>query len=325
VAYSFVIRNRKFSALLAGQIISLLGDVVFGAAIAWYVLNLTGKATSISYLTIALVVPNLLFSFVAGPIVDRWDRRRIMITSSLVQFGVLLFIPALYSLGELSPVWIYLVVFVLGSASAFFIPARNAIMPQIFENKDDLTTANSIMNGCFESTRLSGYGVVAILSGILTVVGVSAVAINTATFDSVTFLVSALSILAMGSVASSLAKRRKEHSYATFRNDILEGWSYVWKNFVIRITMISSMLSNFFISIAIGFLVVYSKEALHTTFSGYALILAMNSVGTISGAFAVGKLHLRKHLGPALIASSVVAGAAVIALSPQNQLIAVPP
>jgi len=318
VGYSVVLRNRKFSALLVGQIISLLGDVILTAALSLFVFNLTKTATAISYLGIAIVVPNLLFSLFAGVVVDRWNRRIIMIMANLVSCLGLLFIPTLYKLGGLSLSLLYVIVFVWSSSSSFFIPARGAIMPQLFRNKDNLESANSLMNGAFEATRLIGFGI----SGVFII---AFTAIGAAALDSATFLISAVFILAMGTVAFPSRTSNKVNAVSGFLQDISEGLTYVWKHFVIRVVLISSMLGNFFISIGLGFTVVYAENALSTGALGYGILLAASSIGTVTGSLLVGKVKFRKHLGMTLVLTSILIGAAIISLSPQTSLAAAIP
>ncbi len=319
MGYSTVLANRKFDALLVGQVISLLGDVMLGAALSWFVFALTGTATSISYLSIAIVLPNLLFSLVAGVLVDRCNRRRLMIASDLVRCFALLLIPVMYHAGGLTLALLYMIVFIVGSASAFFLPARTAIIPQIFQDKDQLASANSFMNGMFEATRLIGFGISGIFIILFTAVGAAA-------FDSITYFASATAILLMGPIATHFRETGGEkNALNRFRGDLSEGLAYVWRNFVIRIVLVSSMLANFFISIGYGFTVVYAREALNTDALGYGILLAASALGTVTGSFIVGKVNFRKHLGMTLILSSIVMGAAIIALSPQKQLPAAVP
>jgi len=319
VGYSVVLGNRKFTALLVGQVISLLGDVILTAALSWFVFALEGTATAISYLAIATLLPNLIFSLFAGVVVDRSNRRRLMIASDVTRCFALILIPIVYRLGGLTLTLLYAIVFVWSSASAFFVPARSAIIPQIFQDKDQLTTANSLMNGCFEATRLIGYGI----SGVFIILFTS---VGAASFDSLAFAVSAISIVAMGSIAAPLrVKREKQSVLGVFHHDLSEGLAYVWKNFVIRIVLFTAMLGNFFIGIGYGFVVVYANDALHTNAVGYGVLLAANTVGTVVGSLLVGKVKFRQHLGMTLILSNLLMGGAVITLSLQTQLTAAIP
>lgn len=313
MGYSVVLGNRKFSALLVGQIISLLGDVILGVALYWYVYTSKGTATAVSYLSLAFVVPNLIFSLLGGPLVDRWNRRRIMMSSDLIRCIAILFIPILYQFGGLSLTALYLIVFVSGSASAFFLPARSAITPQLFHDRDQLTSANSLMNGAFEAIRTIGQGISGVVIYVVTTIGAAAL-------DSFTFLISAISILAMGTIATPKSEHDKQKGVRGVLADMSEGFAYVWKNFVIRIVLLSSLLGNFFITIGYGFSVVYAKDALSTNLLGYGILAAAVTVGTVSGSLLVGVVKFRKHLGRTLILSSILMGAAIVALSPQTSI-----
>ncbi len=319
MGYSVVIANRKFSALLVGQVISLFGDVILTTALSWFVFALAGTATAISYLSIAILVPNIFCSLVAGVVVDRSNRRRIMMASDITRCLALILIPIMYRLGGLTLSFLYLIVFVWSSASAFFLPARSAIIPQIFPDKSQLTSANSLINSFFEATRLIGYGISGIFIILFTAVGA-------ASFDSITFAISALAILSMGSIASPLRQmRQKQSTLSEFREDLTEGLNYVWKNFVIRIVLLTAMIGNFFIGIGYGFIVVYARQALHTNAVGYGLLLAASTIGTVTGSLLVGKVGFRKHLGMTLILSSIMMGIAIVSLSLQTQLAAAIP
>jgi predicted MFS family arabinose efflux permease len=225
----------------------------------------------------------------------------------------------MYRLGGLTLIFLYLIVFVWSSASAFFLPARSAIIPQIFPDKSQLTSANSLINSFFEATRLIGYGISGIFIILFTAVGA-------ASFDSITFAISALAILSMGSIASPLRQmRQKRNTLSEFREDLTEGLNYVWKNFVIRIVLLTAMIGNFFIGIGYGFIVVYARQALHTNAVGYGLLLAASTIGTVTGSLPVGKVGFRKHLGMTLILSSIMMGIAIVSLSLQTQLAAAIP
>lgn len=242
-----------------------------------------------------------------------------MIASDITRCFTLILIPIMYRFGGLTLSSLYLIVFVWSSAAAFFLPARTAIIPQIFPDKDQLTSANSLINSFFEATRLIGYAISGIFIIIFTAVGA-------ASFDSMTFAISALAILSMGSIASPLIRKtRRQGTLREFHKDLAEGLNYVWKNFVIRIVLLTAMFGNFFIGIGYGFIVVFARQALHTNAIGYGLLLGASTIGTIAGSLLVGKVGFRKHLGMTLILSSIIMGVAIISLSLQTQLAAAIP
>ena len=100
-----------------------------------------GSPLASSLVFVAAFIPNLVMSPIAGTLVDRWDRREVLIVSDLLRAAIVLLIPMAIVLNVLL---VYPLVFVMTSISIFFRPARAAILPQIVR-KDELVTANSAL------------------------------------------------------------------------------------------------------------------------------------------------------------------------------------
>ena len=133
--------NGSFTALWAGQLISLFGDRIHLVALAFVVLITTGSELASAFVFFAGFIPNLLFSPIAGTFVDRWDHKEVMIVSDLLRAATVLLIP----MAVVTNVFlVYPLVFLLTTISIFFRPARIAILPRIVE-KDELVTANSAL------------------------------------------------------------------------------------------------------------------------------------------------------------------------------------
>ncbi|MEO6207911.1 MAG: MFS transporter, partial [Candidatus Limnocylindrales bacterium] len=133
--------NGSFSALWAGQLVSLFGDRIHLVALAFVVLLTTGSELASAFVFFAGFIPNLLFSPIAGTFVDRWDHKEVMIVSDLLRAATVLLIP----MAVVTNVFlVYPLVFLLTTISIFFRPARIAILPRIVE-KDELVTANSAL------------------------------------------------------------------------------------------------------------------------------------------------------------------------------------
>ena len=85
--------NGSFTALWAGQLISLFGDRIHLVALAFVVLITTGSELASAFVFFAGFIPNLLFSPIAGTFVDRWDHKEVMIVSDLLRAATVLLIP----------------------------------------------------------------------------------------------------------------------------------------------------------------------------------------------------------------------------------------
>src|SRR5438034_9266503 len=126
---SLLRRNRNFRLLFFGQAISQLGDWFNAVAVYALLLDLTGSATAVAWMMIVQFLPVAVVGPLAGIVVDRANRRRLMIAADVVR-GVLIL--GLLIVRRSEDVWIaYVVMALTVSASAFFEPARTATIPNI--------------------------------------------------------------------------------------------------------------------------------------------------------------------------------------------------
>ena len=133
--------NGSFSALWVGQVISLFGDRVNQLALIAFVFEITDSPTAVAVTFLVSTIPNLIFSPVAGTLVDRWDQKQVLVVSDLLRAALVLLVPV----AVLINVWLaYPLVFLITTVSIFFRPARVAILPRIVD-EGDLLSANSAM------------------------------------------------------------------------------------------------------------------------------------------------------------------------------------
>jgi DHA3 family macrolide efflux protein-like MFS transporter len=137
-----IMRNESFRKLWVGQLISQFGDGFYWLAIMLGVSAITNKSVqAIGFVSMAFMLPQLPIGLFGSPIVDRVNRRKLMILAdSLRVVTTLLFIPA-YKFGWLPG--IYLLAMLQSSIAGFFIPAKNALIPQIVL-REDLLSANTV-------------------------------------------------------------------------------------------------------------------------------------------------------------------------------------
>ncbi len=160
VAYGQLLANRSFLALWLGQMISFIGDYFYWLAVPIMVERLTGSALLVGLSVITTALPMLFLGPVAGVFVDRWDRKRMMITADVLR--ALLVLPCLL-VRTPDQVWIYYVVgFLMSCVSRFFFPAQNAVLPLIVPDKSDLLAANGLMQmvqtvGLLAGPALAGF------------------------------------------------------------------------------------------------------------------------------------------------------------------------
>ncbi len=139
--YVRIALNGSFTALWAGQLVSIFGDRIHQVALATAVLVVTGSPLATALVFVAATLPNLFFGPIAGTFVDRWDHKQVLIVSDVLRAATVLIIPIAI---VTNIVLIYPLVFLLTTVSVFFRPARVAILPRIVR-EDELLTANSAL------------------------------------------------------------------------------------------------------------------------------------------------------------------------------------
>lgn len=183
-------KNPDFARLWLAQVISLFGDwfgtVVLAALVVEYSKDSELSGLAVSAFLLARLVPPLLFAPFAGVLVDRFDRKKLLIFSDVARTAV--FLLMLFVSGPETLWLLYVLVVIQFLLSAIFDPGRNAILPGVLERREDLVPANTL-GGVTWSVMLA---VGAIVGGVTaSLFG----AIPALVFDALTYLLSALLIM----------------------------------------------------------------------------------------------------------------------------------
>jgi MFS family permease len=142
IGYVELVRtNRNFRRLWIGNVVSLLGDWFNTLAIYALVAELTGSPMALGAVFIAKMLPWALASPIAGVLVDRFDRRRLMIASDLLRAVIVLGFLAVKPIGRVEVIFILAALQVV--VGAVFEPARGAAIPAITKH-NELLTANAL-------------------------------------------------------------------------------------------------------------------------------------------------------------------------------------
>jgi MFS family permease len=136
-----LLRQRNYALLWLAGLVSLVGDWVVVGALPFYVYERSGSPLATAGMLVALSLPHVLLGSVAGVFVDRWDRRRAMVACDVGRALALLPLLAVPATGA---IWlVYVVGFLEQSCSAFFGPAKGALLPRVVA-RDDLVSANAL-------------------------------------------------------------------------------------------------------------------------------------------------------------------------------------
>jgi DHA3 family macrolide efflux protein-like MFS transporter len=135
---------RTFFTVWAGQLVSVTGSTMSAFAVQFWIYSETGSVTSLAMVSLAFALPSVLVSPVAGALVDRWDRRRVMFAADTVAAVATLSLALLYAADTLELWHVFTAVAVIGLSNAFQEPAWLASIPLLVP-KAQLGRANGLV------------------------------------------------------------------------------------------------------------------------------------------------------------------------------------
>jgi len=267
--------------LWAARTVSQCGDIVNAVTLALLAYDLTGSGFGVSSVVVAEILPVLLLAPVAGALVDRLSRVRVMVTADLGRAGLV----TLLALSHQHLSVVLGVAFGLSVGTAFFSPAAGSALPAMVE-ESDLVAANS---GIWTAAVLCQI-VLAPAAGLLVVTfGFGwGFALNT-----VSYLASA-ALLRRLRLPRTVAVRRR------LLCDALEGARVLLADRLLRAMAIAQLLAALSAGATSALLVLYARQQLRTSASGYGTLLAAIGVGACLGPLLVLR-HVRNPRRPLLV------------------------
>ena len=227
--------NRNFYLLLSGQLVSQIGDKFHMLAVAFLVLKTTGSPAKMGLALFCSVFPNMLLGIISGAIVDRYNRKTIIVCADLVRGVVVLTLGVLYYLGALTFPVLLLAQVLISVCTAFFDPAIPAIIPQIVR-QDQLARANS-------RTQF--------VSGMAMIVGPALGGLTVAWAGYLpVFVINACSYLfsaAFESIIRIPAIKRTSSDRVRITDDIIEGCRYVYHRKSLTVILVMVGVIHFFV------------------------------------------------------------------------------
>jgi DHA3 family macrolide efflux protein-like MFS transporter len=313
--------NGSFSALWVGQLISLFGDRVNQIALLFFVFEITKSPLQVALTFVASNLPNLLFSPVAGALVDRWDQKQVLVVSDILRASLVLLVPVAISIN----VWLaYPIVFLITTVSLFFRPARVSILPRIVNDRE-LLSANSAMWVGETIADVVNYP----LAGLFVLFLGSSVALAF-WFDAVTYLASAALLGTM--VVPPIVRRARAAvdqwgepvegappepegppTVADIRRDLKEGWGFLRSEATLLANTLQGTAAQFAVGVvtALGFVIAEQLNP-STSKATYAFMETAIGVGNLVGGFALGLVATKVAKGRLIIAAYTAFGILVV-------------
>jgi len=205
------LRHRNYRLWFVGQSISLIGTWMQTVAQQVLVYRLTGSATALGLVNLMALLPLVPFSLWGGAVADRLPKRSVVLGAQGVMMVQAFLLAFLTWSGHIRIVHVYLLAFILGAANAVDMPARQAMIVELVEGKDDLTNAIGLNSAMFNMARAVGPAIAGTLVAT--------------TGEATAFFINALTFLAV--IASLLAMRDLPRFGDS--EESVRGGAYLWQ------------------------------------------------------------------------------------------------
>ncbi len=277
-----LLKNRNFVPLWIGQIVSYMGDQFMLIAALAVVSKLAGSSSGIvtAGLGLSNALPSILLGLLGGVLVDRLDRKTVMIVSDVVR-GLALF-SLLFVNNDPAHLWIFFVVLaVTGAASTLFYPARASALPAIVPHQM-LAGANALLEAGFVVALVIG----ALMAGLLVQVFGPNLAFG---FNGVAYLFSAV-MIALLRIPKHAVESSADNSARQVWHELQDGLRFIWCTRSMRYIMGMSVMISASIGAVLLLSLDYLTKQLRVGPSQYGMVIAILGIGIVIGGVLIQRL-----------------------------------
>ncbi|MET8264451.1 MFS transporter [Micromonospora arida] len=302
--------GARYWRLWSASAVSNLADGIVKIGLPLVAIGYTNSPALVAGVALAFSLPWLLFALPAGALVDRLDRRRVMLGANTVR-AILAGALALAIALDVSSIWLlYAVAFGAGVAETLYDTSAQSILPQLVP-RELLPRANGRLNA---AERTANQFIGPPLAGFL-VAGGTAVALAGP---------AGLWAVAVGALFVVGGRFRVERKgSASLRADIAEGLRFLWRHRLLRTLAVMVGGSNFATSAIFGVLVLYAVgpgSAIGLSAPGYGLLLTALSAGIVLGSLLAARIERwfgrARALGVSVVACAGIVGVPALSTNP---------
>lgn len=288
-----LMRDKNFVWLMAGAIISMLGDQFTLVALPWLVLRMTGDPLVLGTVLGLMSLPRALFLLIGGAVVDRYSPKTVLMVTKYINAALLAALAVLVLVGGLSLWTVYALAFAIGLATAFSIPSATSMLPHVMQ-RAQLPAANGVMMGLRQLSMFLG----PLLAGLLIVLfgdgpsnSVTAGAVTDAVGLGVAFGLDALSFLASAWTLSHVRMHSQvagnpvaptPANQAVFAA-VAAGLRHLWNDRYMRLCFIYWGVVAVLITGPVQITVPVLATTLHLGAAALGILLGAHGAGTLVG------------------------------------------
>jgi MFS family permease len=267
------LKYKNYRLFFGGQSVSLIGTWIQRIAMPWLVFRLTDSTFLLGVVGFASQIPTFLLAPFAGVLTDRWDRYHILIVTQILSMLQALVLALLFFIGVIKVWHIVLLSIMLGCINAFDIPARQALVVDMVEKKEDLGNAIALNSSMVNGARLLGPSIAGVLIALAG--------------EGICFLLNGLSYLfvILSLILMKLKNQKSGIQNPNVLKELKEGFSYTFgfvpiKSIILLLGLISLVGMPYVVLMP-----VYVKEVLHGGSHTFGFLMGASGVGALIGAF----------------------------------------
>jgi MFS family permease len=301
--------HRNYRLFFIGQSISLIGTWMTQIATSWLIYRLTNSALVLGVVGFVGQIPSFLLAPVAGVLVDRWNRHRLLVATQALSMAQSLALAAL-TLAGVVKIWHVIALSAFqGVINAFDMPARQTFVVEMVERREDLSNAIALNSVIVNSARLLGPS---LAGAIIAAVGEGWCFM----LDGVSYLAVIASLLLMTLPRAVAEQIEEENILRRFR----EGWNYIIRFKPIRnLLFLLAMLSLIGMPYTV-LMPIFADEILGGGSHTFGWLMAASGVGALMGALFLAARKTVLGLGKFVPLMAGVFGAGLIAFSFSREL-----
>jgi MFS family permease len=301
MALGRALRHRNYRLFFAGQGVSLVGTWLTKFAIAWMAYKLTGSAFMLGLVAFASNAPTSLFSPIAGVLVDRWNRQRVILWTQILA-GLQSAALAVFAFADAMTVWHLMVLGALqGVINAFDMPARQSFLREMIDEPADLPNAIALNSAVVNVAKLSGPIFAAALVGLVGEAWCFAI-------DAATYIAVVSSLLAIR-VRPSPPKER-----GSVMAQLRAGYRYVWQTPIVRDVLVQLAINSVLAGAYLQLLPAVAAEQVGHGPYTLGILMASGGLGALAGALFLASRSTVEGMRHLVLQSRIVLGVAMMML-----------
>lgn len=281
--YKALLNYKDYIKIWVGNTISRFGDAIDSIAFLWMVYEMTGSTLMMGTVMAVNAAPAVLFGMTAGVLVDRMDKKKVMIVTDLLR-GLSTAVMAFLYIYDMISIWhLYVFTFINSLCEVFASPARASAM-QVLVDKKHYLTANSLRQASTSIAEIAGTAAAAIIMGYLSIG--AAILIDSATF----FISSFTAIIAKIKISGN---KNRPLNIKQFYREFVEGLTVIKSNVVLLVSLTMACLVNLVLAPFNVLMPEYSDKILMAGEKGMSLILMSFTIGMVAGSLIIGQIGHR--------------------------------